>query len=236
MRKFVCMIAALLAGYTTMEAQYFCTEQGAELHYVIYDEAGQSTANETVTVTNVQKKGNNESVVYFSKIVENKTKHNTSYTLYNWSYDGYNSVCTEDLMYGPYIASDADPAVYNEEIRLALQTDRKFKGDNSFMLQDALKGGEEMPQRSYAWQDGVVKNEVTITGTACLGYERISTTAGRFFDCLKISYLKRTKVLLKTKTVRVTEWYAKGVGLVQSESFDLKGKPAGKMILVKMTK
>ncbi len=219
-----------------MQAQYFCTRQGTELHYVIYDEAGQSIANETVTVTNVQKEGNNESVVYFSKIVENKVKHNTSYTIYNWSYDGYNSTCTEDLMYGPYIASDADPAIYNKEIRLALETDHKFKGDNTFMLQDALKGGEEMPKRFYAWQDGMVKNEVNITGAACLGYERISTTAGRFFDCLKISYLKRTKVILKTKTVRVTEWYAKGVGLVQSESHDMKGKPAGKVILVKMTK
>ncbi len=236
MRKILCMIVALLAGHTAMQAQYFCTEQGAELHYVIYDEAGQSTANETVTVTNVQKDGEKGSAVYFSKIVLNKEKNNTSYTIYNWSYDGYNSVCTEDMMYGPYIDSDADPAIYSEEIRLALQTDRKFRGDNSFMLQDALKGGEEMPKRFYAWQDGVVKNEVTVTGAACLGYERISTTAGRFFDCLKISYLKRTKVILKTKTVRVTEWYAKGVGLVQSESFDMKGKPAGKVILVKMIK
>ncbi len=235
MKKFLWIMMVWLMG-NAAQAQYFCTEQGTELHYVIYDEAGQSTASETVTVTNVQKEDGKESVMYFSKIVKNKEKNNTSYTLYFWSYDGYNSICTEDLMYGPYIDSDADPAVYNEEIRQALQTDRKFKGDNSFMLQDALKGGEEMPERSYAWQDGLVKNEVTITGAACLGHERVSTTAGRFLDCLKISYLKRNKVVVKTKTVRVTEWYAKGVGLVKSESHDMKGKPAGKTLLVKIDK
>ena len=59
--------------------------------------------------------------------------------------------------------------------------------------------------------------------------------AGNFYSVI-ISYLKRTKIVLKTTTVRVTEWYAKGVGLVKSESFDLKGKPAGKTLLVKITK
>ena len=100
MKKMLLAIVALLACHT-MQAQYFCTTQGTELHYVNYDEAGQSLSNETVTVYNVVKNASGESAQYLAKIVTNKTKNNTSYTLYNWNYDGNVTTCQEDLMYGP---------------------------------------------------------------------------------------------------------------------------------------
>ena len=53
MRKLSLFIAALLICHT-MQAQYFCTNEGVELHYVNYDEVGQSTSDETATVTNVK--------------------------------------------------------------------------------------------------------------------------------------------------------------------------------------
>lgn len=231
--KKLMFIAGILMICHTMQAQYFCTKQGTELSYVNYDEAGQSISNETVTVSNVSKQDGKISAIYFTKIVQNKAKNNTSYTLYNWSYDNGNSVCTEDLMYGPYIASDSDPAIYDDAIRQALMVDKKFKGDNSFTLRNDAKAGESMPDRSYSYLNGVLKNEVTISGAACMGKEEVGTTAGKF-ECMKISYLKRTKVVLKTTTLRVTEWYAKGVGLVKSEAFDMKGKQYGKVLLVKI--
>lgn len=231
MKKLICVIGALLACHA-MQAQYFCTNKGTELSYVAYDEAGQSIENKMVTVSDVNRQDGKVTAVYFTKIVENKAKNNTSYTLYNWSYDGANSVCMEDLMYGPYIASDSDPAVYNEEIRQALLTDKKFSGDNSFALKDGAKAGETMPDISYSYLNGVWKNEINISGAVYMGTETISTTAGKF-DCMKISYLKRTKVVVKASTVRMTEWYAKGIGLVKSEAYDLKGKSAGKVLLVK---
>ncbi len=233
MRKYVFMAMALLAGHAA-QAQYFCTEQGTELAYVNYDEEGQSVSNETVTVTNVQTQDGKKQAMYFVKIVEeNKAKNNTNYTLYNWSYENGNSTCAEDLMYGPYIASNADPAVYNDNIRYALQVDKKYKGDNSFTLTNGMKAGEEMADRFYGYQSGMKKFEITISGVACLGSEEVNTKAGTF-DCVKISYLMRTKVVVKSSTVRVTEWYAKGIGLVKSESYDMKGKSEGKKLLVKV--
>lgn len=232
MRKLVFMIVVWMACHT-MQAQYFCTNQGTELSYVTYDEAGQSISNETVTVTNVKKQDGKTFATYFTKIVVNKTKNNTSYTLYNWYYDGENSVCAEDLMYGPYIASDSDPAMYNDDIRQALMVDKKFKGDNSLTLADHAKAGESIPDHIYSYLNGMLKNEVTISGGAYMGKEHVSTTAGKF-ECMKISYLKRIKAVLKTTTLRVTEWYAKGVGLVKSEAYDMKGKLDGKVLLVKM--
>ena len=234
MKKMLLVIVALLACHT-MQAQYFCTTQGTELHYVNYDEAGQSLSNETVTVYNVVKNASGESAQYLAKIVTNKTKNNTSYTLYNWNYDGNVTTCQEDLMYGPYIKSDSDPAKYDSKARQAMAEELKLKGDNSFTIKKHASAGESIPDRTYSLIFNMLKNEINISGAAYMGEEKVSTTAGKF-DCIKISYLKRTKIVLKTETVRVTEWYAEGIGLVKSESYNTKGEPDGKTILVKIMK
>ena len=234
MKKMLLAIVALLACHT-MQAQYFCTTQGTELHYVNYDEAGQSLSNETVTVYNVVKNASGESAQYLAKIVTNKTKNNTSYTLYNWNYDGNVTTCQEDLMYGPYIKSDSDPAKYDSKARQAMAEELKLKGDNSFTIKKRASAGESIPDRTYSLIFNMLKNEINISGAAYMGEEKVSTTAGKF-DCIKISYLKRTKIVLKTETVRVTEWYAEGIGLVKSESYNTKGEPDGKTILVKIVK
>ncbi len=234
MKKMLLAIVALLACHT-MQAQYFCTTQGTELHYVNYDEAGQSLSNETVTVYNVVKNASGESAQYLAKIVTNKTKNNTSYTLYNWNYDGNVTTCQEDLMYGPYIKSDSDPAKYDSKARQAMAEELKLKGDNSFTIKKHASAGESIPDRTYSLISNMLKNEINISGAAYMGEEKVSTTAGKF-DCIKISYLKRTKIVLKTETVRVTEWYAEGIGLVKSESYNTKGEPDGKTILVKKVK
>lgn len=234
MKKMLLAIVALLACHT-MQAQYFCTTQGTELHYVNYDEAGQSLSNETVTVYNVVKNASGESAQYLAKIVTNKTKNNTSYTLYNWNYDGNVTTCQEDLMYGPYIKSDSDPAKYDSKARQAMAEELKLKGDNSFTIKKHASAGESIPDRTYSLIFNMLKNEINISGAAYMGEEKVGTTAGKF-DCIKISYLKRTKIVLKTETVRVTEWYAEGIGLVKSESYNTKGEPDGKTILVKIVK
>lgn len=234
MKKMLLAIVALLACHT-MQAQYFCTTQGTELHYVNYDEAGQSLSNETVTVYNVVKNASGESAQYLAKIVTNKTKNNTSYTLYNWNYDGNVTTCQEDLMYGPYIKSDSDPAKYDSKARQAMTEELKLKGDNSFTIKKHASAGESIPDRTYSLISNMLRNEINISGAAYMGEEKVSTTAGKF-DCIKISYLKRTKIVLKTETVRVTEWYAEGIGLVKSESYNTKGEPDGKTILVKIVK
>jgi hypothetical protein len=234
MKKMLLAIVALLACHT-MQAQYFCTTQGTELHYVNYDEAGQSLSNETVTVYNVVKNASGESAQYLAKIVTNKTKNNTSYTLYNWNYDGNVTTCQEDLMYGPYIKSDSDPAKYDSKARQAMAEELKLKGDNSFTIKKHASAGESIPDRTYSLIFNMLKNEINISGAAYMGEEKVSTTAGKL-DCIKISYLKRTKIVLKTETVRVTEWYAEGIGLVKSESYNTKGEPDGKTILVKIVK
>ena len=234
MKKMIMFMVAMWACHA-MHAQYFCTVEGTELQYVNYDEAGQSVSNETATVQFVGKGDGKVTVTYINKIVTNKLKNNTSYTRFDWSYDGSQTVCAEDLAYGPYIDSDSDPDKYDTAARSAMREELKYKGENAFVLKNNAPAGESMPNRSYSLIVNMLKNEINISGAAYMGEEQVSTTAGKF-DCMKITYLKRTKVLLKTTTHRVTEWYAEGIGLIKSESFDMKGKSAGKTLLVKIVK
>ena len=234
MRKTL-MLAALMMFSMLAHAQYFCSAEGTKLHYVNYDDAGQSVSNETTTVTRAVRANQQLNVQYITKIVTNKTKNNTSYSLTEWSYDGKKTVCTPDLMYGYYIADDRDPEKYDNVARTAMMEVKKFKGDNSFELLDGAKAGDAMPKRYYQYLKGMVTNEINITGAVYQGVENVSTTGGRF-DCLKISYNMRSKVVLKTRNYRVTEWYAKGVGLVKSETYTLEGQLAGKTVLTKIVR
>ena len=85
MKKAMLFVAALLACHVA-NAQYFCPTEGTELHYVNYDEVGQSVSDETMTVKNILQEGNTVKASYYAKIVTTKAKNNTSYTLFNWSY------------------------------------------------------------------------------------------------------------------------------------------------------
>lgn len=234
MKKFLILVGALFMA-TAMQAQYFCSTPSSELHYVNYDDAGQSISNSTAYVQNVDKNDARIFTDYLFKHVTTKSKNNTSYSLVRWTYKDGKSVCAEDLMYGLYIADDSDPAQYDETTRMKMLDRHKFKGDNSFFLADNAKAGEEMPDRFFQLAENMIKTETTITGVTYMGDEQVSTTAGRF-NCIKISYLQRTKVVLKSTTVRVNEWYAKGIGLVKREVFDMKGRSDGKTLLVKVVK
>ena len=233
MKKTLLITFALLV-VTALHAQYFSTNEGAELVYVNYDSAGQSTSTETVTVKSVTKERGAVSAVYMDKIVNQKSKNNTSYTRYLWTYSDGTTTCTEDLMYGPYIDGDSDPDIYNEEIMEALKSDCKFKGDNSFTLLDGIYGGESIADRSYSYTSNMLKNEITISGASYLAPEMVSTTAGNF-TCLKVSFLQQTKITVRKETIRVNEWYAKGIGLVKREVYNTKGALKSKTVITKIT-
>ena len=230
--KKIIMIAALLLTGITGRAQYFCSIENAELNYVNYDEVGQSISDVTSLVKGVKTEGDTKEVVYHNKIVTTKSKNNTSYSLVNWSYDGNKTVCNEDMMYGFYIDADRDPDAYDQIAQKLMKDERKYEGSASFEIPDGITAGTAMEERSYKYLKNMLKNEFKISGVIMLGDEQVSTTAGKF-DCIKISYLKRTKIVLKTTTVRVTEWYSKGVGLVKSETHDMQGALKGKTLLVK---
>ncbi len=68
----------------------------------------------------------------------------------------------------------------------------------------------------------VMNFKVDITERKVIGEETLKTPAGSF-DCFKISQKILMKTIMKME-MRSTEWFAKEVGMVKSESYDKNGK------------
>lgn len=76
---------------------------------------------------------------------------------------------------------------------------------------------------------------VYVTGRKVEALEKITTPAGTF-DCVKISSVSESKIMMiKTKT-RTVEWFADGVGLVRSEYYDKRDKLDGYSELTRLEK
>ena len=70
---------------------------------------------------------------------------------------------------------------------------------------------------------------ISVTDRKVEAKENLKVPAGSF-DCFKISQKMYTKTMMKIETSAV-EWYAKGVGMVKSETYNKKGKLVGYSLL-----
>ena len=66
---------------------------------------------------------------------------------------------------------------------------------------------------------------IDITGRKIEGREEITTPAGTF-NCVVLSQTTSTKTIMRVETSS-KDWYAPGVGVVRSESYNRKGKLTG---------
>ncbi len=75
---------------------------------------------------------------------------------------------------------------------------------------------------------------VLVTERKIEAYETIETAAGSF-DCIVLSQKVSTKVLIRIQST-TKEWYAEGIGMVRSETYNRKGKLQGYSELTSYTK
>ena len=92
-----------------------------------------------------------------------------------------------------------------------------------------LKPGKFLLEAQMPGMPGGFKMTVDVFNRKVEGTESIITPAGTF-ECVLISYEMKTFMMVEIITKGV-EWYAKGVGLVKSETFDSKGKPTSSSVL-----
>ncbi len=102
-----------------------------------------------------------------------------------------------------------------------------------------LEVGQELPDASTNIRAGtgginIVNMTVNITDRKVVGKETITTPAGTF-DCYKLSQTTDVKMMLG-KSFSSVEYYAEGVGVVRSETYDKKGGLDGYMVLTAFEK
>jgi hypothetical protein len=80
-----------------------------------------------------------------------------------------------------------------------------------------------------------IRMNVEITDRKVLGKETMQTSAGSF-PCLILSQRVKSKIMMFNVEATSKEWYAEGVGMVRSESYDKKGKLTSYSVLTALTK
>lgn len=108
-----------------------------------------------------------------------------------------------------------------------------------FTIPRKLEVGKALPDASTNIKAGtgginIVNMTVNITDRKVIGQETITTPAGTF-DCYKLTQTTDVKMMLG-KSFTSIEYYAEGVGVVRSETYDKKGELEGYMVLTKFEK
>jgi hypothetical protein len=99
---------------------------------------------------------------------------------------------------------------------------------SSMKAGDLLKNGDMKISFSNNGMN-VMSITIVVTNRKVEAIETVTTPAGTY-ECYKITYDLATKMMINVKT-KAAEWYAKGVGLVKSETYSLDGKLMGSSVL-----
>jgi hypothetical protein len=94
---------------------------------------------------------------------------------------------------------------------------------------DMLKDGDLKMSFSSGGMN-VMNMAVSVTNRKVEAVENLTTPAGTF-ECYKISYDIATKMMGINVKMKGIEWYAKGVGMVKSETYNKDAKLQGSMVL-----
>jgi hypothetical protein len=113
-------------------------------------------------------------------------------------------------------------------------TGDKLKMPRNPKAGDMLNGGTLIVKFTNAGSPIGITMTTVITNRKVDALQKLTTPAGTF-DCVVISYDLDFKMMFSMKSHAV-EYYANGVGLVKTESFDKKGKSMGYSLMVSQTK
>jgi hypothetical protein len=204
-------------------ATYFPYEEGRVLKYENFNKKGKSEGTVTHTISEVKNSSDGMTLVMHSTMVDDKGKDvfESDFEV-QCTGDGYSVRLTDMMM--PQMT---------EQIN-SMEVDMEMKGENLYIPND-LSVGKTLPDASMEIQPNmggmnIMKFQYTTTDRRVSAKESVTTPAGSF-DC----FLLESSTNIKTIGNRVftsKEWFAEGVGIVRSETYNQKGKLMGSMELV----
>lgn len=194
----------------------------------------------TWEVTNYNAKGKETGKVAFELLNKEESGSSTKFTVKVMSYDNkgnetftstYDAFCKDGKFEFDmnYMMSSESMAAYQDmdmEIDATEMEMPPMDASAGTKLKDAA-----LSMRVSASGIGI-NMKIDITERSVEAIETIETPAGKF-DCIKISQNVATKMMVKI-TMTSKEWYAEGVGMVASETYNKKGKLQGTSKLTKL--
>ncbi len=230
MKKTGIFIALIMLFTTASWAQscepYFPMNEGTEFEITNYDAKGKTTGKSKHLVEKVNGSGDNISAEVKVITYDKKDKEVATNTLVM---ECKNGVFMVDM--NTYINQESMKAYENMEMTVDA---------SNLELPSGMSAGQKLKDAKIKISMGAAGGMtfmnmfVNISNRKVEAVEDITTSAGTF-NCIKITQDVEAKVGIKV-TSKVTEWYAKDVGMVRSESYNKKGKLMGTSELTSLKK
>lgn len=201
------------------QEMYAIFSEGAELHYRHFDEKGKDKSLAKQKITSLETEGNKNTVNIEAEIENNKKKKSKD----------------EDKIIAKFaMTCEGDKLTLGIESMISPQMQEQFKdmeieiSGTPMTLPSKMQVGDQLEDANV--KIAVKMGEVSMFGTTVNIIERkveaeetITTPAGTF-QCIRLSSVIETKMGFIQRTGRNVEWFAQGVGMVKSETYNKKGK------------
>ncbi len=235
MKKLFLLVSMAVFGAIAASAQYFCTEKGKEFLYKVTDNTEKEPVEtvqkstildvETSTDGNINVRVENVMALPDAPLAEIKSNMNYLYdaktdvtTVVEMSAEDFRSMILNTIK-----QSAQANGQYISDMELAdLEQSMSTSGRLELVIDPKDEVGAKIPNSKLRLNIGQMTMTTNIWEAKFLGSESVTVEAGTF-ECVKISYVKRTSTPEGNEKSNITDWYAKGIGLVKSEETDKKG-------------
>jgi hypothetical protein len=226
MKKLILLTAIVLSTLISKAQEtFFPTKEGMVLTYKTFDKKDKLSSEVKYTVKNVNNNGNEMDITYLCESLDNKEKliFKEEITIHQKG----------DILYldmGNFI----NKAAFQQNGEIPAEVEVK---GNNMQIPLNPQPGQSLPDASVemAMKMGFVNMRVAadITNRKVEGMEEVSVAAGNF-NCYKFtSDVNSVALGIKIKS-KLSEWYAKGIGTVKSETYDKNGKLESRTELVEL--
>ncbi|CCY91786.1 uncharacterized protein BN461_02181 [Bacteroides sp. CAG:1076] len=229
MKNYVLIIVCMLCS-TTAFAQYCSLQKGQKLYYEVL--TGEKKIETYTSVVGVETKNDSTFITLgdFAPKMNEKMKDTLFYRKVAYA-NGNTLVYLQDgesmknNMFGMMAAA------LNRNDMTAAKEKFDVSGQICLLLNERQRKGDKIKANEMSIRIKPVTMTVSMKGEY-EGTETISTPAGQF-DCVKVTYSMKMKFFMFSDESQITEWYAKGVGLVKQEE---KGRKLGQKMVKTLTK
>lgn len=209
-----------VAAQNFCESAYMPLKKDIFFEHTHYDKKGKVTVINRNNISDIVQTPTGYKATVAVEVLDDKEK---VLKKSSFSYECDGEVVKLDMI------SMMDPSI-NESIS---NLDVELSGD-AFIIPSDLRPGQELPDaqleiKAFSGGMKIMTIRQTVTDRKVEGTETITTPAGTF-ECIKMTQNTEFNMLV-TKSTKNVLWYAIGVGLVKSETFNRNGKLEGSSLL-----
>ena len=229
MRRFI-LFATILLSAATLFAQmdcdgYFPFREGTSMEYTKKNKKGKLTGRQEQTITEIHDIDGGLEAIFATKLFDDKDKEAMT--------GDYLLQCKEE---GFYV--DMSNMIPPDVVESISEMEAEITGEFMEFPRNP-KAGQQLPDGNMqiaALVNGTPMMTITLLVTDRLieGFESVTTPAGTF-ECMRYSESTEVKMIFRIRA-RSVSWYAPGVGVVKTESYDDKGKLQGSTVLTRFNK